>query len=611
MDQVDSFINMAVRKSWDSWFESYGVIKDVDGIWRGNEQEVPLTANYLQNRISDVVTWCQERDLPVRILGLKPRQRGCSTFSTSGLYTEGNKKPISAAIIGAKGKQAKNLFKMVEQYSNGDKHNWGTTRNCKAENIEFQFADGQKTEIGILSAKEYDPGRSGTYQFVLATEVARWAEDGVANAGDVLSGLLKCVQLRAGSTVILETTAAGASGDFYDRWGDALEFEEYQRRHAAGDMVEGIFIRVFAPWFMFPELAHELTPAQQDKVNNTLNQVERYNSPDFGNESQMMAQFDLSLGQLSWRRYAIDNECKRDPRVFEQDYPSTWESAFLTSGNRRFSSAGIRHLRSLAKKHPCKWGVLDSHTRDPNAVNWRATDQGEGIIQQWEAPRVGYRYLITADVATGADQTQGKDPDCHSVFVIRAGGWINGRGWMRPAAVARIAAPCRWEVDLLGEWIRRLHRYYRGAMVVPEINNPGLALLQHLKLANVTVFRREVYDDFERRFVKQLGFQTTTKSKPMVIARLAKALREYDVEGEGFDIYDTHAIDELQSFIRKPDGKEQAMEGMHDDDVMALGIGLLTIDNAVAYSNKYQVRETHPDLMEIEEQNERRFSQFS
>ena len=97
----------------------------------------------------------------------------------------------------------------------------------------------------------------------------------------------------------------------------------------------------------------------------------------------------------------------------------------------------------------------------------------------------------------------------------------------------------------------------------------------------------------------------------MVIARLAKALREYDVEGEGFDIYDTHAIDELQSFIRKPDGKEQAMEGMHDDDVMALGIGLLTIDNAVAYSNKYQVRETHPDLMEIEGQNERRFSQFS
>lgn len=603
-ESIAGLESLAIRGRWDAWFEAYGVIQDGSGTWLGRGHNSPLVANYLQTRISDVVQWCQDRDMPVRLLLLKPRQRGCSTFSSAGLYQEACKGPMRGAIIGAKLDQAKNLFKMIGRYSSSDEFDWGCGRTSGAESAVFKHGSGQgESEIGILSAREYDPGRSGTYQFVLCTEVARWQEEGVANAGDVLSGLLKCVSDTAGTVVIQETTAQGASGDFYDRWtSGAMEFEDYQRAHEAGEHVSGKYIRVFAPWFRFPELSHELTPEQQVRVRETLGKVERYNSPDFGSERDIMDRFGLGLGQISWRRQAIDTECKRDPRVFEQDYPSTWQSAFLTSGNRRFNGAGLRFMEKQAALVRAEHGLLEPQEGNRSGrVSWVPTDESEGMVIRWEEPRDGNRYLICADVATGRDQTQGKEPDCHSVFVLRAGYWEANRGWVRPATAARIKGPCRWEVDLLGEWIRRLHWYYRGALIVPEINNPGLALLQVLKPWGLPIYRREVYDEFEKKFTKQMGFKTTPATKPLVIAVLARAIREYDTEGDGLDVYCPRALGELKGFIRKPDGKEEAMDGSHDDDVMSLAIGYSLIEQAVRYVYRWEHRDMPADLREVEE----------
>lgn len=610
--KIDGIEALAMRSSWDVWFESYGIIKDVSGRWRGRNQSNPLLANYLQTNIAEVHRWFVEHNLPARMLVLKPRQRGCSTFSSAGLYEETNKNPINACIIGAKGKQAKNLFKMYSQYSNNDQFDWGTQRNCKAEGASIAFPSGEEGNVEILSAKEYDPGRSGTYQFVLATEVARWAEEGVANAADILSGLLKCVQLVEGTTVIQETTAQGASGDFYDRWtGEAMDFDALKQAYKRGENVMGKYVRIFAPWFAFPELSFELSGEQGFQLERRLGRIERYNSPDFGSEREIMDRFKLSLGQMAWRRHAIDEECKRDPRVFEQDYPSTWESAFLTSGNRVFNSSGIRTLRREAKSKEFKWGMFEEGERDKRNVNFRETDSEEGLVKIWEFPKVGRRYLVAVDVMTGREQTVGKDPDKHSLLVMRSGEWVNGRGWLPPAVVARLATPCRWEIDLLATWVKRFSWFYGGAVVVPEVNGPGLALIQHFKGDGVSVFRREVYDEYEKKFVTKLGFQTTPATRPIILSKTAKALREVHVEGSGVDIWDEDILDECSQFIRKPNGREEAMEGCKDDDVMALSIGLETIGAATPYYRATAQREVHDDLRNIEEREGRQFGQFS
>lgn len=601
---AQSLEQMAVRSSTDAWFETYGVIEDANNEWYGRGQPHPLLANFLQAKISAIAEWVRGNNLPLRLLILKPRQRGCSTFSVSDFYCESMKRPIKGAIIGATLVQPKNLYGIFKTYANRDEFDWGVQPALAAEGAKIDFPSGQEGEVKLFSAKQYDPGRSGTLQYVLATEAARWAEEGVANAAEVLSGLLKCVQLRSGTSVILETTAQGASGDFYNRWQDALEFEEFQDRYEAGENVRGEYIRVFAPWFAFPELSIALTPSQKDRLRETLGRIERYNSPDFGPEPEMAAKFGLTLEQLAWRRYAIDKECERDPRKFEQDYPSTWETAFLTSGDRRFNGTGLRVMREAAKAKKVQWGMLDL-TEDRQRVNWQLTDAQEGLVKRWEEPREGERYLISVDVMTGEDQTTGKDPDKHSLGVLRAGKWVQGRGWVKPALVARLKTPCRWEVDLLADWVRRFHLYYRGAIICPEINNPGLALLQCLKPLNLPIYQREVLDEFEQRMVKQLGWKTTPGNKPMIIATLASAIRDYDVEGNGIDVWDEDCLDELGWFARVK-GKEQAVEGKHDDDVIMLAIGLTLIENATHYVPPYAIRsELPPDLRRMFEEEEK------
>jgi hypothetical protein len=579
---IEELEQMAVRSDWATWFETHGHIVDSDGELRGAIGK-PLRANYLQRLISETIEWCEENELPVRLLILKPRQRGCSTFSTAGLYHALNSKPRKAGIIGAKMDQAQNLLGMVRTYSDRDGFDWGTSRTIKAESAEFLFEDGRgRSQIDLLSAKEYDPGRSGTYQFLLATEVARWSEKGVANAKEVLAGLLKGVQPNAGTVVIQETTAKGASGDYYRRWLSAMEPEEYKAADREGQLVSGRYIRIFAPWYAFEECRKDLTDRQCDELIRSLGKVARYNCAEFGDERNIMSRYELTLGQMAWRRWAIDEECDKDVRLFNQDYPTTWEGAFLTSGDRVFNATGLKRLEDLSVASRYEAGTLewDQHEQ---YVTWRAGDGPDGMLHQWEAPQEGGRYLVCADVATGASQTTGSDPDRHSVWVLKAGGWQGSRGWVRPKTVMRIKPPCFWDLDILADMCRRMSRYYGGAVIIPEANNPGLALIENLKRYGAPMYRREVYSEVERKMLKQLGWLTTAATRPALLTALKRGIRDWEEPGQGFDILCEHAVGECRTMVRNARGKEEAMEGHHDDDPMALAIGFLLIDQATLY----------------------------
>lgn len=67
------------------------------------------------------------------------------------------------------------------------------------------------------------------------------------------------------------------------------------------------------------------------------------------------------------------------------------------------------------------------------------------------------------------------------------------------------------------------------------------------------------------------------------IEQLAAALREWDVDGSGIDCPALHILAELESFIRREDGREEAAPGKHDDWVLALCIAMATKDGATLY----------------------------
>ncbi len=206
--ELRELVMATCREETEPWFETYGRIEDKEG-----NLSKPL-ANVYQTRNAHAIKWMRSVGLPVRILDLKPRQKGSSTYSAAELYHEGNRRPITGLIVGGSHEQSGNLYRKVRTYSKYDTFNWGTERDCNDDRARFVFPDGRETLIKRLSAGNDEVGRSDTYQFLLVTEQARWPKDGARDGAKIMSGLVKTVGTVEGTTIIIETTANGASGDF-------------------------------------------------------------------------------------------------------------------------------------------------------------------------------------------------------------------------------------------------------------------------------------------------------------------------------------------------------------------------------------------------------------
>ena len=77
-------------------------------------------------------------------------------------------------------------------------------------------------------------------------------------------------------------------------------------------------------------------------------------------------------------------------------------------------------------------------------------------------------------------------------------------------------------------------------------------------------------DERSNRRQKKIGWNTTLKSKPVLVNNLRELIREEDIEIRSKDI-----VSELSSFVHHPDGKMGAQSGNHDDTVIALGIAVM------------------------------------
>jgi hypothetical protein len=518
------------------------------------------------------------------MLILKPRQKGCSTFSTAMFYNHLSFKRANGCIIGGAHKQGDNLFKMMRLYSDHD--GIADKGDCKVLDAEARWVNGSRAVQE--TANNPEAGRSGTYQFLIGTEVARWAEEGVSNAGDVLAGILKCVPFMPDTVAILETTARGASGDFYDRWQDGLTFEEFE----AGK--EG-FIKVFAPWFMFEDSKRD--PASED-IHATADYTVK--------ESELAAKWKLSMKQVAWMRWAIREECKRDFDTFCQDYPFDDESAFLSSGRKRFNVAGIKLLKDAITSNPPEYGILE---RQREQLNFRHTPKDDALVHIWERPKRGLHYLLAVDPMTGSSQVSGKDPDNHGVVVLRKGYFESGRGWRKPKVVARLPKS-QWDIDVLESEVAKLSEHYGNCLIVPEMNMDR-GLVELLKLRGANIYQREIFNRRDFKTTTALGWMTTTETRGMIIEGLAKAIREWDVDASGLDCACPDIISELESFIVKDTGRAEAMKGKHDDQVLALAIGLACLDSATAYSPPELVRTLPRDLQNLEASRVKRSGQYS
>lgn len=593
MNEQD-FINAVIRKSTGSWFETHGRIFGKDRA----AGPIKPKCNYLQRKIQAVVDRFEELELPTRIIILKPRQKGSTTYGCALDYTMLRRTPTSAVVIGGQVSQVTEAWGMIQTYSKQDSFDWKNTGEVNSKG--GSWSNGSK--LIQETAGDAKAGIGGTHQCLHCFEVARWGEHGVSNSAEVLTNIMKCVPLLPGTLINLESTAEGQTGAFYSHWVNATDAEAFLD---GKELKTGAFVRCFAAWFQFDDSCIRLTPGQKLEVERTLDAESWYEGEKELIETygvrgedgvmrlgEIVQDFDV-WEQLAWRRWSIESECKKDKSKFERDSPHSWQTAFQKSGNQRFSSSGLATIRKIATKFPPQHGILEE-TREKR-IAFRSTAPNEAKVIIFEKPIRGCRYIVGVDPMTGITQAGGTDPDYHAVFAMREGYYTDKGVWRPPATAGRVVR-CRWDLPILEPEVFKLAQFYgpkSGCTIVVEMNQDK-GITELLKLRGANLYRREMFNKTEQQTTKAYGFVTSERTRENLIERLAGAIRNIGEPGNGIEIYCLDTLDECENFVLKRNGRSEAAEGFHDDSVFGVALPLEVIGHGTTYFPPAQGSWFHP-----------------
>jgi hypothetical protein len=563
------------------WWEGYVKIENK------RKELISPQANVLQQRVGDYVRYCVAHGIAMFLIILKPRQKGISTITVGVAQWLQKVFARNLMIVGGLRDQADNLWKIYRRYAETDTFGWGFEGSI--QDTTAVWGNGSESAKGTAGGKA--PGRSFTIQVLICTEAAYWGHDtDVKNPDAVLTGLLASMPKGADAVntlKILESTSSGGSGMFYRRWQEAVDLDAF----LSGARSPDGSVRIFAGWNEFEDSYIE--PESEEEARAILAGLGARNDYERAREREMRVRYKLSAGQLKYWRHILA-ESGNDPDKRDREYPTTPEDAFRAAQPCRFNLHHLRIMKQEAEQeaHKVLPGVLEQPVAGVPHYTWKVVPEVENAnMFIWEHPLPQMRYLISVDnaggLATGEDKS---DTDCHAVTVIRCG-YVDARrgGWVRPAVVATIKPKQRVDIDILEEWVWRLHVYYGRCLIAPEANNDRGLIRGLLKRgAHVNQQERHATQVQSHKPSGKYGVWTRGGEGEMtrnwMVEVLARAVREIDTLGEGLFCPFPWILDEMMHFATDPDtGKAEAMDGWHDDWVLAVMIGLSMMSGASVY----------------------------
>lgn len=472
---------------------------------------VKLQFNHAQQQVYDIIK--QDYGVkPVRIIILKARQLGISTFSEAMMtYLTTNQPNTDAVILAHINESASKIYEMTQLYISELPP--GLKPKQKYSNRKMLMFDdpnggtgGLKSSIRVMVAN--DSTRGGTYKLAHLSEVAFWE-----HPEDALLALNQAVPMSNESMIIIESTANGFN-HFYNLWQDAV--------NGRND-----YTPIFFPWYIDPHYSmkykgFELTPY----------------------EKSIKEKFNLTLDQLQWRRWCIANNCGNDELKFRQEYPITPEEAFITTGASVFNTETIlEHMKTL--KPPLRRGYFSYDYDGLQLTNIKWVTDPLGYIKIYREPTNNY-------TAIGGD-TAGDGEDFFVAQVVDQDG-------NQCATLHK-----QFDSDLYVKQVYCLGKYYNSVIAI-ESNFDQHSNIELQRLKYPYIYVREKYDQIVKDVQEKYGFRTTSLTRPIIIDQLVEIAREHIEK-----IVDRETLQEMLSFVRIKN-KPQASQGTHDDLVMGLAI---------------------------------------
>jgi hypothetical protein len=496
----------------------------------------PLVFNRAQHHIHKECEDQLQRIGKVRKILLKGRQQGGSTYCGARFYKKVTELiGFAAFILSHESKTTGKLYEMVQRYHDKCPE---VIKPVKGKDsgkggMTFPVIDGSY-ELG--TARNAETGRGFTAQLFHGSEVAFWPF-----AEEILAGVMQAVPNEDGSEIILESTANGVGGTFYEYVMNALQGK-------------GEFEIIFVPWYWQEEYQDKVvsTFIRTDSELELVDAVEKHCDGAKYNHS-------LTDTQLQWRRKKV---VELGIDKFHQEYPSNIEEAFLFSGRPVFDMNGMIATLRLCRE-PVAWYRVAFGTKelikltDLEVEKLKRDDKGvtfeaaANLIQVFAEPVDTQQYSISADVAEGLENGDYSSIDALDTLGAQV---LHYHGHL--------------DTDLFGQLINIIGHHYCKAFVGVERNNHGHAVLQRLKdlLYPNLYFQEELDKDGEKENGK-VGWLTTSASKPFIIDNLASLIRQ-----ESSGILCRHTIEQCFTYVIDEKGKTNARSGCYDDNVMSFAI---------------------------------------
>lgn len=398
------------------------------------------------------------------------------------------------------------------------------------------FFDKLNSSWRIATATD-QVGRSRTLNFVHFSEVAFYE----CSLADLQAGIGEAIT--AGAIQVYETTANGFN-EAKDLWDS------------------GSCHNLFYEWWR-----------TQEYRSNEYEYLETTDSWLI-ERKKVLEEKGLDREQITW--YCKKYAGYLDKSTIKQEYPITPTEAFISSGDCVFDLEALNNqLVRAAGLQPVKQGYFTYHKKGVPIVNslgetedveWRITDiefvaDRDGCITIHEEPQVKRNkeneVVGKAPYVIGGD-TAGSGEDYFTGKVINN---LTGR----TAATLRRQ---KMDEDLYAEQMYCLGMYYHEALIGIETNysRHPMRVLQK-KYGYPNLYMRQRLDKLTDKTEEVVGFETTVRTKPIIIGELVELMRD-DPTIE----VDVPTLKEMTTFVKKENGKQEAIEGAHDDLVMAKAI---------------------------------------
>jgi len=235
--------------------------------------------------------------------------------------------------------------------------------------------------------------------------------------------------------------------------------------------------------------------------------------------------------------------------------------------------------REIAQELECNFNTSGETVIHPDDIAWvgqtaKDPEYRTGFDRNfwiWQKYDPSGQYLLAADVARG-------DGEDHSTFHI-----------MRTDTMELVAEyQGKPTLDQYSNILYQAGHEYGNCLLVVENIGVGISVLEKLvdlEYPNIYYSIKSTHEYVEQYRAESmnnsvLGFTTSTKTRPIIVAKLEEFIRNKLIT-----IYSQRTLKEITTFIWY-NGKPQAMRGYNDDLVMALAIACWVRDTALQINQR-------------------------